>query len=102
MTPRLIALDWGTSGLRAFLLGDAAAVLEQRATDHGILHLPPPGGRAGFEAAFADATADWLQQWPELPAVASGMVGSAQGWHEVPDMCRVRPMSPRSPRMPSV
>ncbi len=84
MTARLIALDWGTSSLRAFLLGEDAEVLEQRATDHGILHLPPPGGRAGFEAAFAEVAADWLQQWPALPVVASGMVGSAQGWQEVP------------------
>ena len=43
ISPRLIALDWGTSSLRAFLLAEDAEVLEQRATDRGILRLAPPG-----------------------------------------------------------
>lgn len=84
MKPDLIALDWGTSSLRAFLLADGASVLEQHSTDRGILNLPPPGGQAGFEAAFAEVTSAWLRQWPTLPVVASGMVGSAQGWREAP------------------
>lgn len=82
--PRLIALDWGSSNLRAFLLGDAAAVLAQRHEDWGILCLPPPGGRAAFEHAFAEVTGPWISQWPGLPVVACGMVGSAQGWQEAP------------------
>jgi 2-dehydro-3-deoxygalactonokinase len=82
--PRLIALDWGTSSLRAFLLGDGARVLAQRQTDCGILRLPAPGGREGFERAFADVAGAWLAQWPRLPVVAGGMVGSAQGWREAP------------------
>jgi 2-dehydro-3-deoxygalactonokinase len=83
-TPRLIALDWGSSSLRAFLLGDGAATLAQRHDDWGILRLPPPGGRAGFERVFAEVAGPWLRQWPGLPAVACGMVGSAQGWQEAP------------------
>lgn len=83
-TPRLIALDWGSSSLRAFLLGDAAAVLAHRHDDWGILRLPPPGGRAGFERAFTEVAGAWLRQWPGLPVVACGMVGSAQGWQETP------------------
>ena len=63
--PRLIALDWGSSSLRAFLLGDFAAVLAQRHDDWGILHLPPPGGRAGCEHAFVEAAGPWLRQWPQ-------------------------------------
>ena len=82
--PRLVALDWGTSSLRAFLLGDGARVLAQRQADCGILRLPAPGGREGFERAFADVAGGWLAQWPRLPVVAGGMVGSAQGWRETP------------------
>lgn len=82
--PRLIALDWGTSTLRAFLLGDDAAVLDQHAAGYGIQNLPAPGGRGGFEAAFAQVAGDWLARWPTLPVVACGMVGSAQGWKEAP------------------
>ena len=79
----LVALDWGTSSLRAFLMDRRCAVLAQRASAHGIQNLPMPG-IAGFERAFAEACGDWLKQWPGLPVVASGMVGSAQGWREAP------------------
>lgn len=81
--PELIALDWGTSSLRAFLLGDAGQVLQTRSTSQGLQALPLPGA-AGFEKAFADIAGDWLASWPQLPVVAGGMVGSAQGWKEAP------------------
>jgi len=82
LPPELLALDWGTSSLRAYLMRDGA-VLETRQSAHGIQHLPQPGV-AGFEAAFAQIAGDWLKDWPYLPIVASGMVGSAQGWREAP------------------
>ena len=78
----LIALDWGTSSLRAFRMSRAGRVLETRASAHGIQHLPEPGV-PGFEAAFAAICGDWLEAAP-VPVVAGGMVGSAQGWCEVP------------------
>ena len=81
--PVLIALDWGTSSLRGFLMGEDARVIDQRASDHGIQNLPEPG-IPGFEAAFAALCGEWLAQWPTLPVVAGGMVGSAQGWVEAP------------------
>lgn len=34
---RLIALDWGTTALRAWLLGDNGRVLDARAHDGGLL-----------------------------------------------------------------
>ncbi|MDR3412991.1 MAG: 2-dehydro-3-deoxygalactonokinase [Formivibrio sp.] len=80
--PELLALDWGTSSLRAFLMREGK-VIETRHSAHGIQHLPEPG-KSGFEQAFAQIAKDWLQQWPQLPVVASGMVGSAQGWREAP------------------
>jgi len=82
VAPELIALDWGTSSLRAFLMA-AGQVLEQRQSAHGIQHLPQPGSE-GFEQAFKAIAGDWVQQWPQLPVLASGMVGSAQGWREAP------------------
>lgn len=77
----LIALDWGTSSLRAFLMDRDGHVLEQRANAQGIQNLPLPGV-AGFERVFADVCGDWLAAKPGLPVVAGGMVGSAQGWVE--------------------
>lgn len=82
VVPELLALDWGTSSLRAFLM-QAGKIVETRQSAHGIQHLPVPG-TAGFEQAFAGIAGDWLQRWPQLPVVASGMVGSAQGWREAP------------------
>ena len=80
--PQLLALDWGTSSLRAFLMRDGN-VTETRSSAHGIQHLPLPGV-PGYEKAFAEIAGDWLKQWPTLPIVACGMVGSAQGWCEAP------------------
>ncbi|EIE50621.1 2-keto-3-deoxy-galactonokinase [Salipiger aestuarii] len=81
-TPALIALDWGTSSLRAFAMTAQGRVIDTRASGHGVQHLPEPG-LPGFEAAFAAICGTWLDRAP-LPVVASGMVGSAQGWREVP------------------
>lgn len=85
---RLVALDWGTSSLRAYRLGDGGRVLELRHRPWGIMHLPPaPTGEdastgAAFERALQDACGDWLAAAPHLPLLACGMVGSAQGWRE--------------------
>ncbi len=81
--PALIALDWGTSSLRGFLMDAAGQVLAQRASAHGIQNLPQPGP-AGFERALDALCGDWLAGYPALPVVAGGMVGSAQGWVEAP------------------
>ena len=89
MQAQLIALDWGTSSLRAYKLGPAGKVLEQRTLAFGIMHLPSEpreiaGVRCsdGFELAFDAACGDWLEAEPSLPVIACGMVGSAQGWSE--------------------
>lgn len=81
--PALLALDWGTSSLRAFLMTADGIVLVRRASSHGIQNLPQ-SGVPGFEQAFTDLCADWLGRFPALAVVAGGMVGSAQGWKEAP------------------
>jgi 2-dehydro-3-deoxygalactonokinase len=81
VTPSLIGLDWGTSSLRAYLMHEGRVLATQHSRD-GVQSL---GGRADeFERAFATIAAPWLAQWPALPVVACGMVGSAQGWREAP------------------
>ena len=79
----LIALDWGTSSLRGFLMDGSARILAERSSAQGIQNLPQPGA-AGFEAALTGLCGDWLDAHPTLPVVAGGMVGSAQGWVESP------------------
>jgi 2-dehydro-3-deoxygalactonokinase len=82
--PVLLALDWGTSSLRAYLMSATGAVLDMRHAPRGILHLPAPFDAGGFEQAFAEIAGDWLRSYPTLKVVAGGMVGSAQGWIEAP------------------
>ncbi|SMQ30196.1 2-dehydro-3-deoxygalactonokinase [Pseudomonas helmanticensis] len=89
MLAQLIALDWGTTSLRAYKLAADGVVLEQRALSSGIMQLPKAAriinGREctdGFELAFDEACGDWLEAQPDLPVIACGMVGSAQGWRE--------------------
>lgn len=81
--PVLIALDWGTTSLRASLMGAAGQVLARREGGPGITALPRPGPE-GFAAVFQAECGAWLARWPGLPVVAGGMVGSAQGWREAP------------------
>lgn len=90
--PALLGLDWGTTRLRAFLLAADGRVLAEAHSPHGLRHLPPPGGVAGFEAALAQVAGAWRAQWPDLPLLAGGMVGSQQGWREAPYLdCPARP-----------
>lgn len=86
-TAGLIGLDWGTTSLRAYRMDAAGRVLETRQRPWGIMRLPQvseglaaPG--AGFELAFTETCGDWLDAAPNLPVIACGMVGSAQGWKE--------------------
>jgi 2-dehydro-3-deoxygalactonokinase len=78
--PVLIALDWGTTSLRAYLLDAAGAALDTRASSAGIMKLPA----GGFDQAFEETCGAWLSANAQLPVIAAGMVGSAQGWMEAP------------------
>lgn len=80
MKTQLIALDWGTSSLRAYRLGAAGETLEERSLPLGIMQLD--GSEAGFERALDQACGDWQRASAEAPMIACGMIGSAQGWRE--------------------
>ena len=75
---RLLGIDWGSSNRRAYVVDAAGACLATRADDQGMLAV-----RADFAGSFAALVAS-MGVDPDIPAVASGMVGSAQGWREVP------------------
>jgi len=76
----LMALDWGTTSLRAWLLDRDGRVVEHRQTDDGILKVPI----GGFPPVFATIAGPWLAAHGPLPALACGMIGSRQGWIEAP------------------
>jgi 2-dehydro-3-deoxygalactonokinase len=70
---KFVAVDWGTSRLRAWLVGADGGVLAEADSADGIGALS-----GGHEAAFDKLTA----AWPKVPALMAGMVGSRQGWRE--------------------
>jgi len=72
----MIAIDWGTSQLRAYRLDGAGAVLDARERPEGVLSVSPGGFPAALDAIVAGWDADRV--------LMSGMVGSRQGWLEVP------------------
>lgn len=77
---KLIGLDWGTTSLRAYLLGDAGTLLEARNSALGIMRVE--SGK--FALAFEEVCGDWLAAQPHAPVLFCGMIGSKQGWLEAP------------------
>lgn len=73
-----IAIDWGTSNLRAWAMGPDA-VLDQATSNDGMGSLTPDQ----FEAALLRLIAPWLTD-PPIRVIACGMVGARQGWREAP------------------
>jgi 2-dehydro-3-deoxygalactonokinase len=69
----LIAIDWGTSRLRARLLAADGSTIAATDSDDGIGRLD-----GGHEQVFESICAPW----PQVPAIMAGMVGSRQGWRE--------------------
>ena len=78
--PAFIAVDWGTTRLRASLVDGAGAVLGTTQSDSGVQSVTP----GGFPAALEAACAAWFADHPDLPVLMSGMVGSRNGWVEAP------------------
>lgn len=77
---RLIGLDWGTSSLRGYRIASGGRVLERREGPHGVLAIED----GDFEGTLLRFVGDWLGAEPAVSLLASGMVGSRQGWVEVP------------------
>jgi 2-dehydro-3-deoxygalactonokinase len=74
----VIAVDWGTSSLRCYRMDAKGAILETRSAAKGILAVP-----GKFAEVLEEQVGDWIAQG-DSPVVMSGMVGSRQGWVEVP------------------
>ncbi|MGF1476978.1 MAG: 2-dehydro-3-deoxygalactonokinase [Geminicoccaceae bacterium] len=76
----LIGVDWGTSSLRAYLIGRDGEVLDELAADDGITRVTDKK----FGPVLSRHLGAWLQTDKKLPVVASGMITSRQGWRETP------------------
>ena len=74
----MIAIDWGTSSLRAYRLARDGTIVEKRSAPLGILAVANR-----FAETLEQQVGDWIAQC-ERPIVMSGMIGSRQGWKEAP------------------
>ena len=71
-----IAVDWGTTNRRAYLI-DAGGQRTEEFEDHkGVLSVPAGG--------FPDAVAEIRARLGDKPLLLAGMIGSNRGWHEAP------------------
>jgi 2-dehydro-3-deoxygalactonokinase len=75
-----IAVDWGTSNLRAWGIDSDGQVVAEASSDKGMGKLD----RAGFESALLELVGAWLPPERQVLVIACGMVGARQGWIEVP------------------
>jgi 2-dehydro-3-deoxygalactonokinase len=76
VTDRFLAIDWGTTNRRVYLLDASGTVHETFRDDRGVLAVGQ-GGFADEVAAIRAKLGDW-------PVIAAGMVGSQRGWAMVP------------------
>lgn len=80
MTAQLISGDWGTTALRLYLLAGNGSILDRVETRQGIASVRTEA----FANVLQTSCARWLERSGPLPVILSGMVGSRQGWEEVP------------------
>ena len=74
-----IAVDWGTTSFRAYLMVNND-VLENVETNDGMKFVQ----NQHFEETLVRIIEPWLDHKHKIEILASGMVGSKQGWIEAP------------------
>lgn len=75
-TEGFIAVDWGTTNRRGYLLGPDGRLVDEMEDDSGILSVEA----GGFPAAVAEIR----ERLGDRPLLLAGMVGSNRGWIEAP------------------
>lgn len=73
-----VAVDWGSSNLRAWAMADDGRILAQGDSDRGMLALTPEA----YEATLLEVIGDWLPATGRISVLVCGMAGARQGWRE--------------------
>lgn len=68
---RFVALDWGTTNRRTYVIEDGSVVSTDR-DDRGVAAVPEGGFDAEVDALVA--------RHPDMPILMAGMIGSNRGW----------------------
>lgn len=71
-----IAVDWGTTNLRLWVMDETGAVIASHRSPKGMSALGP----TDFEPALLELIQPYLSDDTVLPVVCCGMVGAVQGW----------------------
>ena len=69
-----IAVDWGTTNRRGYLLDGGGSLVDEMEDDQGILSVGPDG--------FPAAVDQLRRRLGERPMLMAGMIGSNRGWRE--------------------
>lgn len=72
-----VAVDWGTTSFRAYLVNAGGELVDQVSSPDGILAVR----NGAFDAALETQIAAWDKT---VPVLAAGMITSRQGWIELP------------------
>jgi 2-dehydro-3-deoxygalactonokinase len=86
-----IAVDWGTSRLRAFLCkvkSDGSLKLVTRSAGLGVSK-----SALSFEETLMECISPWEFEYGKLPLLMAGQIGSSIGWKETPYLAS--PISPQ-------
>ena len=71
-----IAVDWGTTNRRAYLIDASGQCVDEFEDGKGVLSV----AAGGFPAAVAEIR----ERLGDKPLLLAGMVGSNRGWNEAP------------------
>lgn len=75
-----IAVDWGTSNIRAWMISRGGSVVSSDSSDSGMAELRPDE----FEAALLNLIGGWLTTDRRTEIIICGMAGAKTGWVEAP------------------
>jgi len=75
--PAYVAVDWGTSSFRLWLIGADGGILAERRSGEGMTS----AAKTGFSAVLAGHLTA-IEAPESLPVIVCGMAGAKQGWVE--------------------
>ena len=76
-SPFVIAIDWGTTNLRLWLLSDSGEILAHKTSDKGMSQLQKDDYPDVLNALIDD-----LSVARDVPVLICGMAGAASGWQD--------------------
>ena len=74
-----VAVDWGTSNLRIWLMSEDSQVIAENTSNQGMASLSSPDE---FEKVLFECLQSLLTDGEILPVICCGMVGAKQGWQD--------------------